>query len=361
MSTDFAAQLYQLANRIEQTKEHIKTEEATKMAFIVPFFQALGYDVYNPTEFVPEFIADVGNKKGEKVDYAIMRDGTPIILVEAKGWNDALTNHDDQLYRYFTSTNAKFAILTNGIVYKFFTDLESPNVMDSKPFLEINLLDIKDSQVIELKKFVKENFDIDAVFSSASELKYANNIKLFLSEQMTSPSEDFVRLILGNIYDGIKTQSVIEKFTPIVKKSLNQFVNEILNERLSSVINPESQAQSTILDTPVITSEQEIETGESRIVTTDEEIQAFYIIKSIFAEAVSLDKIIAKDTESYFGILYENNTRKWICRLKLSAKRKLLILPTGDNHDIKYSLDNITDLYKYKAELIESLKRFIQN
>ena len=359
MSKEFAAQLYQLANRIEQTKEHIKTEEATKMAFIVPFFQTLGYDVYNPTEFIPEFIADVGNKKGEKVDYAIMRDGIPVILIEAKGWSDTLTNHDDQLYRYFTSTKAKFAILTNGIIYKFFTDLESPNIMDIKPFLEINLLDLKDNQIFELKKFVKDSFDLDAVFSSASELKYSNNIKLFLSEQMTSPTEEFVKFILGNIYEGIKTQSVIDKFTPVVKKSLNQFINEILNDRLSSVINPEGQPQNTNSEPLNDLVDEEPELNESRIVTTEEEIQAFYIIKSIFAETVLLEKIVAKDTESYFGVLYENNTRKWICRLKISPKRKLLILPTDDNKDIKYPLETVTDLYKYKAELLESVSRFI--
>ncbi|WP_312072045.1 type I restriction endonuclease [Anaerotignum propionicum] len=359
MSKEFTAQLYQLANRIEQTKEHIKTEEATKMAFIVPFFQALGYDVYNPTEFIPEFIADVGNKKGEKVDYAIMRDGIPVILIEAKGWSDTLTNHDDQLYRYFTSTKAKFAILTNGIVYKFFTDLESPNIMDGKPFLDINLLDLKDNQIFELKKFVKENFDLDAVFSSASELKYSNNIKLFLAEQMTSPTEEFVKFILGNIYDGIKTQSVIDKFTPVVKKSLNQFINEILNERLSSVINPDGQTQPVISEPSIELTEEEANSNESKIVTTEEEIQAFYIIKSIFAETVALDKIVAKDTETYFGVLYENNTRKWICRLKISPKRKLLILPAEDNREAKYPLDTLTDLYKYRTELLESVNRFI--
>lgn len=360
MSTEFAGQLYQLANRIDQTKKHIKTEEATKMAFIVPFFQTLGYDVYNPMEFVPEFIADVGNKKGEKVDYAIMRDGIPVILIEAKGWNDSLTNHDDQLYRYFTSARVKFAILTNGIIYKFFTDLETPNIMDSKPFLEIDLLNLKDNHIFELKKFAKGSFDLDEVFSSASELKYSNNIKNFLSEQMTSPTEEFIRLILGSVYDGIKTQSVIGKFTPIVKKSLNQFVNDILNERLSSVINPDSPVSNKALDTSLDLTESEDEEIETRIVTTEEEIQAFYIIKSIFAETISLDKIVAKDTESYFGILYENNTKKWICRLKLSNKRKLLIFPSNDSGGTKHQLETIADLYKYKTELLDSLNRFIE-
>lgn len=114
---------------------NLATEEATKTALIMPFFSLLGYDVFNPMEFIPEFVADVGTKKGEKVDYAIMNEGKPVILIEAKGVDDDLTKHDAQLFRYFTVTDAKFAILTNGIVYKFFTDLEEPNKMDEKPFL----------------------------------------------------------------------------------------------------------------------------------------------------------------------------------------------------------------------------------
>lgn len=359
MSTDFSSQVYQLAERIEQTKEHIKTEEATKMSFIVPFFQILGYDVYNPTEFVPEYIADVGNKKGEKVDYAILRDGSPVILVEAKPWFDQLTNHDSQLYRYFTSTQAKFAILTNGILYKFFTDLDAQNLMDSHPFLEINLLDLKENHLVELKKFVKDAFDLDAVFSAASEMKYSTSIKAFISSQLSSPSEDFVRYVLGNVYDGTKTQAVVEKFTPLVKKSMNQLINDILNERLSSVINPDtSPAVIEQVADDIDDMEENVEI--SKIITTDEELQAFYIVKSIFAEMTPLEKIIAKDTETYFGILYENNTRKWICRLKLSPKRKLLIMPNTDGSgEAKFALTAITDIYKYRNELVASLNRFL--
>ncbi|GHU96731.1 hypothetical protein FACS1894156_8070 [Bacteroidia bacterium] len=136
---DFKDSLVQLAARIEKLKGNIATEEATKNALIMPFIQALGYDVFDPTEIVPEFTCDIGTKKGEKIDYAIMQNGKPAVLIECKHWQQNLELHDNQLLRYFNVANAKFGILTNGITYRFYTDLEAPNKMDEKPFMEITL------------------------------------------------------------------------------------------------------------------------------------------------------------------------------------------------------------------------------
>ena len=168
---DFNEKIKDFISRIEIIKDTLATEEATKTALIMPFFQLLDYDVFNPTEFIPEFTADIGVKKGEKVDYAIIRNGKPIIIIEAKSVTDKLKKHDTQLMRYFSVTDAKFAILTNGINYKFFTDLEQPNMMDEKPFLEVNLLDIDDNEILQLKKFAKNTFNIETISSTASNLK----------------------------------------------------------------------------------------------------------------------------------------------------------------------------------------------
>lgn len=180
----------------------------------------MGYDIFNPEEFIPEFTADVGIKKGEKVDYAILKDDNPVILIEAKWIGESLERHDSQLFRYFGTTSAKFAILTNGRFYRFYTDLEEPNKMDEKPFLEVDILDIKDAQIPELKKFHKDNFNLDEIFNAASELKYANEIKQFMASELNNPTDDFVRFMLQNIYSGVKTQAVIEKFRPLIKKPL---------------------------------------------------------------------------------------------------------------------------------------------
>ncbi len=214
----FQDNLKQLGKRVIELKDSIGTEEATKTSLIMPFFATLGYDLFNPTEFVPEFTADVGIKKGEKVDYAIVLDGKPTILIEAKSINQQLTKHDSQLFRYFGTTTSKFGILTNGEEYKFFTDLDEPNKMDLTPFLTINITKIKDNQIPELAKFHKDNFDVDKITSSAAELKYLSSLKSYLTSELNEPSDNFVKYLLGEIYEGMKTKQTIEKFKPIIKK-----------------------------------------------------------------------------------------------------------------------------------------------
>jgi len=190
---DLKDQLKQIADKINKFKDSTQTEEATKNAFIMPFINALGYDIFNPQEVVPEFVADIGSKKGEKVDYAILKNGIPVILIECKHWRENLDIHNSQLLRYFNVTKAKFAILTNGINYRFYTDLEEPNKMDDKPFLDINITDLKDAQIEELKKFHKSYFDLDKIINTANTLKYSNEIKNILNDEFKQPSEDFIK------------------------------------------------------------------------------------------------------------------------------------------------------------------------
>lgn len=215
---EFNEIIKQFSERIIALKDNVSTEEATKMSLVVPLFQILGYDVFNPSEFCPEYVADVGIKKGEKVDYAILDNGQPTILIECKSCSEQLDKHSSQLFRYFGTSPAKFGILTNGIIYRFFTDLEESNKMDLVPFLEINMLNLKDSSINELKKFAKENFDKEKIFSTAEELKYSSLIKGLLSREYEAPSENFIRFILSDIYEGQKNQKIIEKFTPVVKE-----------------------------------------------------------------------------------------------------------------------------------------------
>jgi hypothetical protein len=211
---DFKDQIKQVAQRIEKLKDSLATEEATKNALIMPFILALGYDVFNPLEIVPEFTCDIGTKKGEKIDYAIINDGKPVVLIECKHWKQDLTLHDNQLLRYFNVANAKFGILTNGIVYKFYTDLECANKMDEKPFLEVNMLDLNDTQIEELKKFHKSYFDVDTILSSASELKYTGELKNIIAKEFEQPSAEFVKYLGKQIYDDVFTakQEEIEAF-----------------------------------------------------------------------------------------------------------------------------------------------------
>lgn len=347
---DFIDKVRQYSKRINSIKDNLSTEEATKTALIMPFFDLLGYDIFNPLEFVPEYTADVGTKKGEKVDYAIIKDNKPIILIEAKHVDEDLTKHGSQLFRYFTVTPAKFAILTNGIVYKFFTDLDENNIMDKEPFLEINLLNINDNQVKELKKFTKDNFDIKTIFDAASELKYTSLIKSKLNEQLENPSDDFVKFMISDFYSGVKTTNVLEKFKPVLKKSMQQFLNDFINEKIKNILQDENKQKETTIETII---------EKNKIITTEEELQGFNVVRSILSEIVNVNDIVYKDTQSYFGILYQNNTRKWICRLYFNSSNKYIAIPNENKEEIKYPIENISDIYKYKNELLSIVKAYL--
>lgn len=348
---EFNEAIKQFSERVSTMKDSISTEEATKMSLIVPLFQILGYDVFNPTEFCPEYTADVGIKKGEKVDYAILENGNLSILIECKSCSEQLDKHSSQLFRYFGTTPAKFGILTNGIIYRFYTDLEESNKMDLIPFLEIDMANLKDSSINELKKFCKGNFDKEKIFSTAEELKYSNLIKGVLAKEFEVPSEDFVRFILTPIYDGQKNQRVIEKFTPLVKRAFSSFVNEIVNNKISSALTNDSEEEEA--------SDESAEIPDSKIITTDDEIEAFYIIRGLLAGVIPVEDIAHRDTESYFGILYKNNNRKPICRINLDTKNKQLLIPDENKKFERIYINSLNDIYKYKNRLIEVAKRYL--
>lgn len=214
---DIADLLLQLAARIPNQIPHLQTEEATKNALIMPFIQALGYNVFDPTEVIPEFTADVGTKKGEKVDYVIKRESKMIILWECKPVGAKLgLNHASQLYRYFSVTEARFAILTNGVEYQIYTDIEAPNKMDEKPFLEFSMLALDPKIIEEIKKFSKVSFNLENILGTASELKYTKQIKALISKELESPSEEFVRHFTKQVYNGTITSAVKNQFTKLV-------------------------------------------------------------------------------------------------------------------------------------------------
>ncbi len=355
---DFIDELKVFSARVAKLKDQISTEEATKMSLIVPFFQLLGYDVFNPDEFTPEYTADVGIKKGEKVDYAIINDGIPAILIECKWCGENLDKHSSQLFRYFGTTSAKFGILTNGIVYKFYTDLDESNKMDLTPFLEFDIINIKSNVVSELKKFSKATFDVDSIFSTASELKYSKAIKTLFSNQLKDPTDDFVKHILSGVYEGVKTQNVIDKFRGIVKKSLNDYINELMNEKISSALKSEEETAVTV-DEMV---EQEPDTVEvDKIHTTDTEIESFYIIKGMLVGICQAGDITYKDNERYFSVLYKGSVRKTICRIILDGKKKQIMIPDEKKDFVRTYIDSIDDLYNFKSELTNVVLRYIND
>jgi len=358
---NFEEQIKSFAKRTKSIMSGITTEEATKTSIIMPFFQILGYDVFNPTEFTPEYTADVGIKKGEKVDYAILNNMEPVILIECKSINEELTKHDSQLFRYFGTTKAKFAILTNGIIYRFYTDLEEPNKMDEKPFLEINMLELKDAQIPELKKFHKDNFDLNQIIDTASELKYIGLMRNVIKEEFTNPSDEFVRLILAcGVYDGVKTQNVIDRYKPILKKSLIGYINDLVNDRIQTALkNDENEIENSSPEIIATTSEFKPDDFIDKINTTDDELESYYIVKSILRETINPSRLFHKDTLSYFGILVDNKVTRWLCRIFLKDNIKYIIIPNESKENIKYQIDTLDDIYKLSKNLTERAKSII--
>jgi predicted type IV restriction endonuclease len=358
---DLIDKLQELSSRIPKQLEHISTEEATKNALVMPFINALGYNVFDPTEVVPEFVADVGTKKGEKVDYAILKDGRPIILFEVKSiGTDLAAAHASQLFRYFSVTSARFGVLTNGILYHFFSDLEAPNKMDEKPFLIIDLTDINESLVAELKKFTKSSFDEDDILSTANDLKYRREITNLIAAEYGAPSEGFVKHFAGQVYTRRFTQSVVTEFTDITREAFRAFVNRKIEERLKSALNSEVVAATETNGVPQSDKPQtEAAATEDEIVTTSEETEAFYIVRAILAEKVDTSRIAMRDVRSYCGILFDDNNRRPICRLHFNRTQKYLGLFDDGKTEEKVPIDKISDIYKYAERLRKTLSLYL--
>ena len=259
---DFIEKLRNLSIKIEKQKDVIRSEEATKNACVMPFIKLLEYDVSDLTEVMPEFTADFGTKQGEKVDYAVFKDGEVIIIIECKKFGTDLSDdHTAQLYRYFSVTHPPIAVLTDGALYRFYTDLEKSNIMDMKPFLEFNLLDIQESLVDELKRFTKSAFDLNAIRMVAIDLKYTKEIQRILVTQLKAPTEEFVQFFLSSVYSGVRTQAVVHQFTGIVKRTLNQFLNDQIDQRLQSVAdNGEVSEESVEAEKPDASIVDKVET-----------------------------------------------------------------------------------------------------
>lgn len=354
---DFIEQLQQLAKRIPNLFDHLQTEEATKNALVMPFIAALGYDIFDPLEVIPELNADYGTKKGEKVDYAIKKDGKIIMLFECKHCGGDLSiSHASQLFRYFSVTEARIGVLTNGMTYRFFTDLEAANKMDEKPFLEVNMMDLNEVVVAELKKLTKPAFNLDELMTSAGELKYTREIKRLLAEQLASPSEEFVRLFAPKVFSGVLTQGRRDFFAGITKRSFNQLINERINDRLKSALSDggevpvlavdESAAAAVVAgnDVPVTLREELIE-------TTADEMEGFYIVKSLLRDAVDPTRIIFRDTQSYLGILLDNNNRKPLARLYFNRGQKYLGLFDEQRNESRVPVGDLNDIYQHAEKL----------
>lgn len=351
---DFKDQIKHLGGSVTKLKEQIQTEEATKNAFIMPFLQALGYNVFDPTEVVPEFVSDIGIKKGEKIDYAIFQDSVPTILVECKHWQQNLNLHDGQLLRYFHVSKAKFGILTNGIVYRFYSDLVAPNKMDEKPFLEFNISEIKDNQIEELKKFHKTVFNSESIVNTASELKFTNELKSLVQQEFTDPTPDFVKYFARQVYPSVVTARILEQFTTLTKKSIQQYISDIITERLKTALTKEDAAVQEQEAIRLAQAKEE----ENKIITTEEEIEGFLIVKTILRQKIKATRVSFRDAQTYFAILLDDNNRKTICRLYLNGSKKYIAILDEQKKETKHEIKTVDDIFEYSKNLVKVIDMY---
>lgn len=360
---EFQDRIAALATKVSNQASAIGTEEATKNAFVMPFISTiLGYDVFDPLEVVPEFTADVGIKKGEKVDYAIMRDGEVQILIECKASTGApKIEHASQLFRYFSTTNARIAALTNGVIWQFFTDLDAPNKMDAKPFLVLDLLDIDDTLIPEVQKLSKDSFDLESIISAAEELKYVGALKREIAGQFREPSDEWIKFFAQRVYDGMYTARVREQFTALVGKASRQFLTESVNDRLKTALGAGAGIPLTSAEPTAISSEpvaQEDLNRDTEIETTLEELEGYQIVKAIACGETKPQRITHRDAKSYFAVLLDDNNRKPIARLHFNGRQKYLGLLDEQKVETRHPIDELDEIYGYADAIREAVVRY---
>lgn len=356
METEIILKLEQLHGRVDSLKDQINTEEATKNAFVMPFIQILGYDIFNPTEVIPEFICDIGTKKGEKIDYVIKKDGEPILIIECKHWKENIDAHNSQLHRYYHVSKARFGVLTNGHTYNFYTDLEKPNIMDDKPFFSLDLSNLKDTSIKILEKFTKNGYNLEEILDSAEGLKYIKAIRNEFEKEIKNPSDEIVKLLVNRIYGKPLTASRMLTFKDYTKKAFSNSINELINFRLKNALNI-SETIPTKSQEELLPIDQNIEIP--KYITTEAEIEASQIIKAILREILPASRIAFRDTQSYFGILLDDNNRKPLCRLHFNSTNKYIeLFNNGKDNGEKKLLISLEEIYDYKIDLLSTVKNY---
>ncbi len=353
---DFEEKIFELAKRVRLHRDRLGNEEMTKNTLVMPFIQALGYDVFNPAEVVPEFSAPIGEYKDARVDYAILADGKPIVLIECKTLGTELEfRHCNQLQIYFHGTEAPIAILTDGNRYRFYSDLEAPNRMDTKPYMEFCLDDMEESLIPELRKLAKGRFDRDACVVSANELKYNREFKQVMARQMEEPDEDFVRFFIGQVYDGKITQNVRERFTPVLKAALAQFLDDRINERLKNAMTQQKPEQEPGAEAAA--PEEAKNTGPT-IVTSPDELQAFYLVKSLLMGTVDPERVALRDGVNFCNILLDDKITRPLFRLHFNKRPWKVGFFDGDTRDDRVEIEKLDDILPLAERIRAAAKKY---
>lgn len=374
-----------LAERIPGMRPMLDDEAKTKQYLILPLIRALGYDDTKPAEVVPEYTADYGGREGWKVDYAILSDDNLRVVIECKQVSNQLgTTEEAQLGRYFPNVpfdaETKIAILTNGVVYKFFTDQNEPNKMDKDPFWTINLETLRNNDLSQLRNFTKDNFNAANAVASASKFRHIKEMKIALARQLTEPEDGFVEWMLrqtGQTYDRRVASSRREEIRDLARTAFHEFVKDHVNdavddavleirERTAQGIAPITEEQDALLQADSGDDVGDSGHADDKIITTEQELQAFDVVKGIVQEVVHAERVFMRDYRNYSAVMLDDNRRRPLCRLRLEGRQMQIGLFDGSRvggHLVEqqHNIESLNDIYNHADQIRETVRRYLES
>lgn len=339
----FISRLKSHIEHVKKVGEYCSTEETTKQALILPLLDILGFNPYDPTRVLAEFAADFpGAKATERVDYALYCNGQPVMFIEAKPYIADLTNHTPQLSRYFNSSlGVTIGAITNGREWRFFTDLINTNVMDEKPFLTIDFTKAHPEDLTQLAEFKHDNFHAEKLRFFAEENQYIQQFKSVIKKSINEVDIDFVRYVAqqASIPRQLNTK-FLESIQPFVQQAVQQAISDTVVKGLSSptIITAQPIEQKQIKEDPLVLEvalepDFIVNPDNEKIITTKEERDLLRIVTELLPEI----ELEGRDTESYYSILYQNKTNRWLFRYDVNRKRPTIsfIVPVDDSRKLE--------------------------
>lgn len=340
---DLGSRLADLQERVVAYREMLLTEEAAKTALVLPFLGALGYDIFDPTEIVPEYVADIGAKRGEKVDYAIRQQGRVVLLVECKPAAVALDpTHAGQLSRYFSVTEARLAILTNGIDYQFFADLDQRNRMDDRPFFSFSLAALRPHDIRTIEKFAKPLLNVHRILAEAAQMKLQTQVRHAVERELAEPSPELVSLIARRVHPGKLTPSLRQHYAPIVGATVAAVVRDRVTQRLSSALGAAPAGDPFLaLQAPALAG------------PSDDELWGFRIVQAIAARIVDPRRVVLREAKRYCAVLLDDNNRRTLARLHFRGRGARHVGTLVGQDETRVEIADLTDIFRL-ADRIET-------
>lgn len=309
--TAFAEKMGAVIRSIPRVSHKLQSEEATKHALIIPALAAIGFDVSNPDVVVPEMVSDFGTRKAEKVDYAILCNGFPAILVECKAYGVNLQAHVPQLFRYFSVSTARIGVLTNGVEYRLYTDTFKENVMDTEPYAVVDL-SAEDADLEPLEELQRALLDTPALIRRARERALEKRLRAVVAEELQCPSEKVFKVFAEKVLGRPARRSEVRELMSIAVRAFGH------------------------------SEEEECLDGFRE--------SAASVVRGYINEAVPGAECIARDTVRYLGFYYPSRPRNAICRLYFGAHERLLRISFEDEAD-RRPIDE-RGLEEYKEEIM---------